>query len=323
VRHPVTVALPIRNGGDLLGEVLAAVASQRVDRDVELLVCDSGSTDGSAERARAAGARMLTIMPERFSHGGTRNLLMKEARGTHVALLTQDATPADDRWLQRLLDGFEVADDVGLVTGPYVARPGASVMVRREYRDFFGAMHDGGPRAVRIADAGDPPAPGPSTYHSDANGAILRAAWERVPFRAVPYAEDQLLCIDMLRAGYAKVFQPGAAVLHSHAYAAPERFRRHFDEFRALREVYGHVADAHPRRLAGRLRGEIGRDRAFARDEGVGGLALQRVAAASLGYHGPRLLAAALGSRASALPGPVRRVLSLERRASFLPVGPR
>ena len=43
-RMSVTVALPVLDGGPRLGEVLAAVRAQDVDRPVELLVIDSGST---------------------------------------------------------------------------------------------------------------------------------------------------------------------------------------------------------------------------------------------------------------------------------------
>jgi rhamnosyltransferase len=315
----VTVAIPVRDGGPLLAEVLEAVAAQRIDRDVELLVCDSGSSDGSVELASRHGARVLRIEPSAFNHGGTRNLLMREAGGAHVAFLTQDATPADESWLQRLLDSFDLATDVALVTGPYLPRPGASLMLRRELRDFFSTMHDGGPRVYRLADAGDPPQPGPATFHTDANGAVLRSAWERVPFRPVRYAEDQLLCVDMLRAGLAKVFHPEAVVVHSHDYGPLEQFRRHFDEFRALREVYGHVEDLHPVRTLGRIRAEVRRDRAFARTE-CGAARVDAVTLRSLGYHSARLGAAALGSRAEAIPAPVRQFLSLERRATFEPV---
>ena len=129
---PVTVAIPTRNGGGLLRAVLRAVRRQRVDRDVEVMVADSGSLDGSRELARRYGAIVVDIPPGEFSHGGTRNLLVRCSSGSHVALLTQDAVPADEHWLARLLEGFDVADDVGLVFGRYRARMGASVMVRRE-----------------------------------------------------------------------------------------------------------------------------------------------------------------------------------------------
>ena len=49
----VTVAIPVLNGARYLDEVLAAVRAQRVDRDVEILIVDSGSTDGSLEIAAA------------------------------------------------------------------------------------------------------------------------------------------------------------------------------------------------------------------------------------------------------------------------------
>ena len=67
-----------------------------------------------------------------------------------------------------------------------------------------------------------------------------------MPFREVPYAEDRVLAIDMLRAGYAKAFVPEAAVLHSHDYTPLEQLRRCFDEWRGLREVYGWREPASP-----------------------------------------------------------------------------
>jgi rhamnosyltransferase len=100
----VTVAVPVYNGARYLDEVLGAVRAQRVDRELELLVIDSGSTDGSLEIAERHGARIHRIPKAEFSHGGTRNLAMEMASGEHVAFITQDATPAHDGWLAALLE---------------------------------------------------------------------------------------------------------------------------------------------------------------------------------------------------------------------------
>jgi glycosyltransferase involved in cell wall biosynthesis len=67
----VTVAIPVLNGARYLDEVLAAVRAQEVDRDVEILVWDSGSTDGSLDIASRHGARIHQIPKSEFSHGGT------------------------------------------------------------------------------------------------------------------------------------------------------------------------------------------------------------------------------------------------------------
>jgi glycosyltransferase involved in cell wall biosynthesis len=315
VSGPVTVAIPVRNGGPLLGEVLAAVRAQRIDREVELLVADSGSTDGSAELARSFGATVFAV--ERFSHGGTRNELMARSRGTHVAFLTQDALPADERWLERLLAGFALADDVALVCGPYRARAGAPVAVKRELSAWFASLApDGVPRLVRTT---EPYGPGPATFFTDANGAVARAAWERVPFRHVPYAEDQALSLDMLRAGYAKAFMPDAVVVHSHEYGVVAQFRRSFDEWRGLREIHGFVQPADPLATLRSIQSSVRADARSLRGAGAPARAVARETARSLRHWTVRAAGAAAGSRADRLPPAVRRWFSLERRATFEP----
>jgi rhamnosyltransferase len=305
----VTVAIPAFNGGELLTRTLAAVRAQTLDAEIDLLVSDSGSTDGSRESAVHHGARVIAIDRRAYGHGVTRNLLMREARGTHVALLTQDAEPADEQWLARLLGGFELADDVALVYGPYEPRPGASPTVRRELENWFDSLSPGVERLG--PDERDLPAVelmGRRGFFSDANAAIARTAWERVPFREIAYAEDRALALDMLRAGYAKVYEPRAVVLHSHQYTAAQRFARAFDESRGLREVYGWREPASPARLLSQLRGELGPLRRAGADSSTLACAARDQLIRQAG--------AVLGSRAARMPPALQRRLSLERRAS-------
>jgi glycosyltransferase involved in cell wall biosynthesis len=317
----VTVAIPVRNGGSLLGRTLTALSAQTVAH--ELLVCDSGSTDGSRALARAHGARVLEIEPSRFSHGGTRNLLVREARGAHVALLTQDSEPADGQWLQRLLEGFALGPDVAIVYGPYRPRPDASPPVRMELERWFDSLSpDGGPTLQRLAEHERSAAAieliGERGFFTDANACLARAAWERVPFREVPYAEDRVLAIDMLRAGYAKAFVPAAAVLHSHDYTSLEQLRRGFDEWRGLREVYGWREPARPAHLLRQLRGELSQARRELALADASSAQRRATLAAVSRHHVARLAGAVLGSRAESLPAAARRRLSLERRASYV-----
>jgi glycosyltransferase involved in cell wall biosynthesis len=316
----VTVALPVLNGMPRLAEVLQAVGRQRLDREVELLVAESGSTDGSRELAERHGARIVEVAPGTFSHGGTRNLLMQHATGEHVAFLTDDAVPAHDEWLARMLEGFELAPDVALAYGPYLPRADASVMVTRELTEFFASLAPDGHARVDRGLRDEDRRPGPVTFYTDANGCVARWAWERIPYREVGYAEDQLIATEMLAAGLAKAFVPQAAVVHSHDYPPLGRFRRFFDEFRGMREVYGHVEKVGLRHTLGTIRRNVARDRAFAAARGYDGVTLE-----SLGFHAIRAAGTALGSRADRLPAPVQRWCSLEGRAGFEPAsaGPR
>ena len=244
----VSVAIPTLNGGPRFREVLSALARQTVVHSV--IICDSGSVDGTAALARAYGARVIEIPRASFSHGRTRNLLMSEAGAAHVAFLTQDAVPADREWLEHLLLGFDLAPEVGLVFGPYQPRADASVSVARELTTWFDSFSSGGaPRIDSLdPDQRDLPAAsflGHRGFFTDVNGCVSRAAWRRVPFRPVAYAEDHLLAQDMLRAGFAKAYVPDAAVIHSHEYGTWEQLRRR--SARGLRDLWGGAGRIGPR----------------------------------------------------------------------------
>jgi rhamnosyltransferase len=316
----VTVAIPTLDAGERFVSTLRAITAQRPPAriEVELLICDSGSSDATVAIAREHGARVIEIRREEFSHGGTRNLLAARARGAHVAFLTQDAVPAEETWLTQLLSGFSLAADVGLVYGPYRPRSDASLSVRRELATWFGSLSpDGAPRIDALApqQRGVSAASflGPLGYFTDVNGCVARSAWERFPFREVAYAEDHMLAQDMLRGGLAKVYLPGAAVEHSHEYSPAQWLRRSFDETRAVSEIYGCAPAAHWRDAARNLRGNVGADLRLARAE----LAPRAVPAAlwgSLVHHGARTVGTVLGARNNHLAPAITTLLSMERR---------
>ena len=321
----LSVAIPVRNGAGVLDRTLAVVAAQRLDApaSLELVVCDSGSRDGSIAVARRYGAEVIEIAPESFTHGGTRNLLMERSNGEYVAFLTQDSVPVDTRWLARLLEGFLLADNVALAFGPYRPRPDASPMVERELTEWFRSFSpDGSPRVDRLAPSERCVSAhallGPRGFFTDANGCVARAAWEAVPFRCVPYAEDHVLAHEMLRAGYAKVYVPDAAVIHSHEYSSWDWLRRSFDEARGLRDVYGFVEPLEICRTALKIWGLVGADSRWTSAEGRSNLKHPfhgAILATSLRHHVMRTAGAVLGSRAERLPASAVKRLSLEGRS--------
>jgi rhamnosyltransferase len=315
----VSVAIPTLNAGPRFADVLSALARQTVAHSV--IVCDSGSVDRTPDLARAHGARVIEIPRASFSHGATRNLLMSEAGGAHVAFLTQDAVPADREWLEHLLLGFGLAPDVGLVFGPYRPRPDASVSVARELTTWFASFGPGGEPRIDVlqADQRDVPAAsllGHRGFFTDANGCVSRTAWRQVPFRSVAYAEDHLLAQDMLRAGFAKVYVPDAVVIHSHEYGAWSRLRRNFDEARAVSEIYGRVPGGSAREAVLSVRGGVGGDLDWLRqrhDESSSTYPIRELTR-SIAHHGARAAGTLLGAHASRLPAVLNAKLSLERR---------
>ena len=304
----VSVVVPVKDGARYLPELLAAVAEQaaeRADVAVDVLVIDSGSSDESEEIAARGGARVLELPPADFGHGRTRDLAAERTTGAVIAYLTQDATPLAG-WLDALLEGFALADDVGAVYGPHRAREDTSPMIARELDAFFAGHADpatGGPSVQRRGDL---------AWLSNVNAAYRRDCWEAIGFGDLPYSEDQAFGQAMLADGWAKVFHPGAAVAHAHDYPPAQFARRYFDEYRGLRETVGHVEPLAPLRALGDVRGLVAADRAWMREHGFDAAAARRWTARAVVHHSSRKAFGALGSRAASLPAPVQRRLSLE-----------
>src|SRR5689334_11328597 len=97
----VSIVIPKKNAGAEFRKILAAI--RRQTRTSEIVVVDSGSSDGTVEVAREFGAIVKSIPPESFNHGETRNDGIREAAGSLCVMLVQDAVPVGEDWLENLL----------------------------------------------------------------------------------------------------------------------------------------------------------------------------------------------------------------------------
>ena len=83
----ISVVIPVKDGGADLVRCLEAISRQRIDDEVEVVVVDSGSRDGSAARARSLGRQCpRDSSRSEFHHGRTRNLGASLARGDDARL---------------------------------------------------------------------------------------------------------------------------------------------------------------------------------------------------------------------------------------------
>lgn len=227
----VTVVIPTFDGEETIGKVLDVVFDQESALPFEVLVIDSGSRDRTVEIVKRHPVRLIEIPNREFGHGKTRNLAVEISNSLFITFLTQDAIPASRQWLDHLVHGFDLDPNVAAVYGPHIPRADADPKTKRDLVEFFAGM--GGPDRPMLQSRGDP------TFFSDVNGCIKKEIWKLIPYRDLSYAEDQAFGKDILEAGYLKVFEPRAAVIHSHSYPPMTHFRRQFDEWVGLKVAIG------------------------------------------------------------------------------------
>jgi len=220
----ISVIIPVKDGGDDLRRCLDGIARQSTDEEVETLIADSGSRDGSRELARSRGAQVLEVEASGFRHGATRNLAAAQARGGLLVFTTQDAYPADEHWLERLCTPLQTEKDVAGVYGRQIPIADATP----PERFFLQFLYGPSPRVQRVRGPADLSLL--TTLFSNVNSAIRRTIWESFPFADdLFFAEDQDWSRRVLLAGFEIRYEPAAVVRHSHAYTLAGAFKRFFD----------------------------------------------------------------------------------------------
>jgi rhamnosyltransferase len=220
----ISVIIPVRDGGQDLIRCLDSVLAQQVDEAVEIIVVDSGSTDGSVAAARARSARVFEIPPHAFSHGASRNLGAARASGDILVFISQDAFAVDHAWLARLTAPLRETPQPGGVYGRQLAHDGA-VPPEAYFLDF---LYGPSPRLQLAGTVSQLSMR--TTLFSNVNAAMPRSLWQRYPFvEDIVMSEDQEWSKRVLLAGYTIVYEPRAAVRHSHPYTLRTAFRRFFD----------------------------------------------------------------------------------------------
>lgn len=246
----VSVVIPTWNGGPRYRRLLEVLAGQDVAGGLQLVVIDSGSTDGTADASRAAGARVETIPQSEFNHGRTRNRAIELASGDVVALLTQDALPMDAGYLTVLVSSFDDAR----VDGAYARqfpRPDCDPILAERLRQWSAS------REERVLQTLAPEAPGdPARAHAawealspieryracafdNVASAVRRSTWERHPFPERSFGEDVAWAREVLLDGGTIAFEPAARVEHSHRIDMRREFKRLYCDHRNLMELFG------------------------------------------------------------------------------------
>lgn len=105
----VSVVVPVRNGGDDLRRLLAALEQQTLAVDeFEVVIGDDGSSDGSCEGFANEGRVRVLPGPPRNSYAA-RNRAVAGSRALVLAFCDADCVP-EPRWLEQGLKALESSD---------------------------------------------------------------------------------------------------------------------------------------------------------------------------------------------------------------------
>jgi rhamnosyltransferase len=246
-----SVIILTRNGLPLLEKCLNAVLSQETPWPFEIIVIDSQSTDGTWDLVQSLPVIAKQIQSGEFNHGKTRNLGASLANGRFLVFLVQDAVPADNSWLHCLVTITEPESIAGSY-GREKPWPTDHALVRLHMKETLSqseeAVYQSLPRGCTWDDLSPWEKFHLATFH-DTCSCLKREVWKRYPYCSSKYGEDLEWAARVIQAGYTIVYQPEAAVYHSHDRSSWYEMKRAYADHELVMRLFGLQMFPHMRRL--------------------------------------------------------------------------
>lgn len=219
----IACVIPSYNGGRDIERLLYSIKKQSTPCDI--LVVDSGSTDGTQDVIRRHTDQIVVISPILFNHGGTRYSMVTANPDYDIYIfMTQDAYLEDDKAFKYLVDLFN-DENVGGVCGRQLPHYDASLLA--QHARIYNYPPESCVKSITDADK-----LGLKTaFMSNSFAAYRASALKDVGGfpKHVIFAEDMYAAAKMLLNGWQIAYAGDACCRHSHNYSIKEEFSRYFD----------------------------------------------------------------------------------------------
>lgn len=217
----VALVIPTRNAGSELRPLLEAVVEQSRVPD-EVLIVDSESEDETVSIAESFSFVRTRVIPKRsFDHGKTRDWAFGEVAGDIVVFMTQDAIPANEETIERLVAPFD-DEEISMTYGRQLPRQSAN-----RYEALLRQYNYPNESVVRthrdIERLGIK-----AFFASDSCAAYRRSAYKELGGFVRPCLsnEDMFMAAKVLNSGKKLKYVADACVYHSHDLSFMQQFRR-------------------------------------------------------------------------------------------------
>lgn len=223
----VSIVIRTLNEAEHLPALLGGIDAQDFpEGEIETLVVDSGSTDGTIDQAERNNANLVHIAKADFSFGRSLNLGCQAANGEALVFVSGHCIPASTRWLAELVAPL-IHGHAAYSYGRQIGGDATRFSEARIFAKYF-------PEVSRIPQKG--------FFCNNANSALLKRVWENNLFdETLTGLEDMHLAKRLVSQGHALAYVAEAPVFHLHDESWQQVRRRFEREAIALQHIMPEV----------------------------------------------------------------------------------
>ncbi|MBK1817957.1 glycosyltransferase [Luteolibacter yonseiensis] len=217
----ISVVMRSFNEAWAIGDTIRELFAQDFDGEIELIVIDSGSSDGSIGIIKETGrAKLIQIPLGTYVPGVVLNQGAREAKHDWIVYLNADATPVGKNWLTSLIQPCLADPKFGAGFSRQIPRPDCKAVFAHDYDRCFGPE-----RESKNWDH----------FFSMVSSITHRSVLDEHPFREdLQYAEDDEWTRRLAAAGFSIPYAIDSVVTHSHNYTVSQSYKRLFGDAKAM-----------------------------------------------------------------------------------------
>ena len=233
----VSVIIPTKNAGRDFELLLKNLKGQKGFKSIELMIVDSGSQDNTIAIAEDYGVKILSILPEEFSHSYARNVGIENATGDYFLFTVQDALPPSNTWLYELFTVLKT-NEVVAVSCAETPREDADLFYRVISWNHYNFLDvNDKDRIFKLPEAPDYVKIRQNGQLSDVACLIDSRISKKYKYR-LDYAEDLDLGIRLIKDGHKIAFLGTTRIIHSHNRPAYYFLKRGYVDNLFLSEMF-------------------------------------------------------------------------------------
>jgi glycosyltransferase involved in cell wall biosynthesis len=217
-----SIVIRAYNESSHIERLLIGIREQSIKKP-EIILVDSGSTDGTVEIALKYGVKVLSILPEDFTFGRSLNTGIAAASHQYIVIASAHVYPVFPDWLEKLIEPFS-DPSVALTYGMQRGNESSQFSEQQIFRQWF---------PLGSASLQKHP------FCNNANAAIRRSIWDQNPYSEIlPALEDIDWANRIINQGYSLRYVPEAEIIHVHNETPKVVFNRYLREGMAFKRIF-------------------------------------------------------------------------------------
>lgn len=210
----VSIIIRTLNESRWLGNLLKSVGEQaKHGITCEVVVVDSGSTDGTLDIAKEHGCRIVRISQKDFSFGRSLNCGCEVASGDILVFISGHCVPVDASWLCKLCTPI-IEGKAEYVYGRQIGGPSTRFSECQIFKKYF-------PEKSAVPQEG--------IYCNNANAAISTYVWRQYRFNEELTGLEDMELANRLALNELQVAYVAEAIVHHHHDETWRQVRRRFE----------------------------------------------------------------------------------------------